>query len=118
MTMDESGPLNGSMMYITDSEVLDIASENVTKVIPLAIPHPSNRAAAWNAAVKKSFRNGSTPQIYMWLSLRREAIPPAPILSSAKAFLPVTNGTFSLVSQKNLRGLVRASVSSSNQTAA
>lgn len=115
MTMETSGPLNGNMMYITDSDVLDIASDAATNVIPLAIPHQSSRAAAWNAAVSESFRTGRTPLIYMWLRLRRESVTKDPILSSAKGFLRETDATYSLVSQKNLRALVRVSELSSSK---
>lgn len=111
-----SGHLNSSMMSIKDSEVLDIVSDDATKVIPLLTTHRSHRAAAWNAEVLTSFRLGLIPQTYLWLNLRNNTTDPRAILSSVKAIFRGTGVHCSVLSQRNARGLVRVCESSSSQT--
>lgn len=99
--------LNGS--FTTDSEILDTASDDALKVIPLLITHKSSRAAAWNAEVMTRFRSGSIRRIYMWIT-----IPPGKgmteeaILSSAKAIGLPKNARCSVKSLLKTRALICA----------
>jgi hypothetical protein len=114
-TTDKSGPLNSSMMSIIDCEVMGIASENATQVIPLLTNHPSNRAVAWNVEVLTWYNLGHIPRIYLYWT-----IPPSQedhaILSSVRESLPGINGTFSVISRLNGGKKVLLCVSSSKAT--
>jgi len=111
-TMEQSGPLNSSMMSITDSQVMDIASENATKVIPLLTNHPSNRAYAWNVAVLTAYSLGHIPLIYMWWRVAGE-LSDRDLLWSVRANLLGIKGTYSVKSRHNGKALI--SVSSSKE---
>ncbi len=97
--------LNGS--FITDSEILDIASDDARPVIPLLITHKSSRAAAWNAAVMERFRSGSIRRIYMWLTIPPKAeMSEEAILSSAKGIGLPKNARCSVKSRSKTRALI------------
>jgi len=109
---DSFGIASLSSASMTASEVLDIASVDVTRVIPLLITQRSSRAAVWNAEVLSAFKRGSIPRIYLWLK-----IPPGrkikddSIISSARAISQLTNAHFCVLSQANERALISASSS-------
>ena len=113
MTEERSGPVGLSPRSFTDSEVLDIVSDEPTKVIPLLIPPPSQRADAWIAEVIQSYRIGYIPQIYMWLKATSNGVSQEAILSSVKDSLPGIKGLCSVKSVKNCRVLVQIYESSS-----
>lgn len=65
MTKGGSGLVDSSGVYSRHSKVLDIISEDATKVIPLVTAHESEEAIVWTVAATQSFKNGHIPQIYM-----------------------------------------------------
>jgi hypothetical protein len=109
-TMGKSGPLNSSMMYISDSSVMECASESATKVIPLLTNHQSNRAIAWNVEALAWFKSGHIPRIYFYWAVK-DSVTDAAVLSSARESLPGINGTYSVISRNN--GKVLLCISSS-----
>lgn len=100
-----SGHLVSSMTSISDFEVLDIASESATKVIPLLTGHPSNRGYAWNVKVFMSYSNGFIPQIYMWWVVS-DSLTDEEVLLSARANLQGINGNYSVKSRPNGKALI------------